>query len=107
MNYTIKWNSKPLKFIEKLPKEISARIVEKLEKITDDPFRYLEHYEGADVYKLRVGDYRMLIDVDFTNIYHVVGGISLANATSTTTGKICLCLNNPAAGATWKCATVS
>lgn len=33
MSYTIKWNSKPLKFIEKLPKEISARIVEKLEKI--------------------------------------------------------------------------
>ena len=67
MNYTIKWNSKPLKFIEKLPKEISVRIVEKLEKITDDPFRYLEHYEGADVYKLRIGDYRLLIDIDFTN----------------------------------------
>lgn len=32
MNYTIKWNSKPLKFLEKLPKEISARIVDKLEK---------------------------------------------------------------------------
>jgi len=30
-----------------------------------------------------------------------------ANVTSTTTGKLCLCLNNPAAGATWKCATVS
>ena len=30
-----------------------------------------------------------------------------ANVTSTTTGKICLCLDNPAAGATWKCASVS
>ncbi len=33
----------------------------------DDPFHYLEHYEGGDVYKLRIGDYRALIDVDFLN----------------------------------------
>ena len=30
-----------------------------------------------------------------------------ANVTSTTTGKICLCLDNPVTGATWKCAIVS
>ncbi|MEK6924670.1 MAG: hypothetical protein AABW71_00345 [Nanoarchaeota archaeon] len=29
-----------------------------------DPFRFLEHFEGED-YKLRIGDYRMLIDIDF------------------------------------------
>ncbi|MBI3050828.1 hypothetical protein HYY74_00035 [Candidatus Woesearchaeota archaeon] len=39
----------------------------KLDKVAVNPFRYLEHYEGAEVYKLRIGDYRMLIDVDFTN----------------------------------------
>jgi len=67
MTYTIKWNPKPYKFLEKLPKEITLRILDKVEKIKDDPFHYLEHYEGADVYKLRVGDYRLLIDVDFPN----------------------------------------
>ena len=67
MSYAIKWNPKPLKFLEKLPKEISKRIIEKVEGIKDDPFHYLEHYEGADVYKLRIGDYRILMDVNFTS----------------------------------------
>ena len=62
----IKWNEKPQKYLEKLPNEISLRVLEKLDKVIEDPFRYLEHYESADVYKLRIGDYRMLIDVDFT-----------------------------------------
>lgn len=67
MSYVIKWNDKPLKYLEKLPKDISLRILKKLDAVAEEPFRYLEHYEGADVYKLRIGDYRMLIDVDFTN----------------------------------------
>ena len=67
MSYAVKWNKKPLKYLEKLPKVISLRILEKLDKVTEEPFRYLEHYEGADVYKLRIGNYRMLIDVDFTS----------------------------------------
>ena len=67
MSYTVKWTPKSLKSLEKLPKEISSRILEKTEQIKDDPFHYLEHYESADVYKLRVGDYRLLLDVDFAN----------------------------------------
>ena len=67
MNFTIKWNPKPQKYLGKLPKDISIRIIEKLDKVIEDPFRYLEHYEGADVYKLRIGDYRLLIDIDFTS----------------------------------------
>ena len=67
MSYSVKWNPKPYKFLEKLPKDISLRVVVKLDEVAKDPFRYLEHYEGADVYKLRIGDYRMLIDVDFSN----------------------------------------
>ena len=35
--------------------------------ISENPFRYLEHFEGKDVYKLRIGDYRALVDVDFQN----------------------------------------
>lgn len=67
MRYLVKWNPKPLKFLEKLPKEMSVRIVNKLEIVKNDPFHYVEHYEGADVYKLRIGDYRLLIDIDFTS----------------------------------------
>lgn len=64
MSYSIKWKPKPLKFINKLPKNIALRIWNKLDKLKENPFRYLEHYEGEDVYKFRVGDYRTLISVD-------------------------------------------
>ena len=67
MSYSVEWHPKVRKFLRKLPKDISERIVLKVKEVQEDPFRYLEHYEGKDYYKLRVGDYRMLIDVDFKN----------------------------------------
>ena len=34
-----------------------------MKEVSLDPFRYLEHFEG-EPHKLRIGDYRALIDVD-------------------------------------------
>lgn len=67
MSYSIEWDPKPFKFLNKLPKEVAMRILKKLDSVKENPFRYLEHYEGEGVYKLRIGDYRMLIDIDFEN----------------------------------------
>ena len=64
MSYSIKWHPHAVKFLEKLSKENSERILKKLDVIKEDPFRFLEHYEG-DYYKLRIGDYRFLIDINF------------------------------------------
>ena len=64
MTYSVKLSKNAEKFLDKLPKNIALRILNKLEEIKDNPFHYLEHYEGES-YKLRVGDYRALIDVDF------------------------------------------
>ena len=63
MSYFIDWHPNVRKFLQKLPKEISARIVLKARDLREEPFRYLEHYEG-DYYKFRVGDYRALVDID-------------------------------------------
>ena len=52
------------RFIDKLEHDIAERIRKKLRLLTNDPFRFLEHHEGANVFKLRIGDYRALIDVD-------------------------------------------
>ena len=67
MSFSIEWDEHALKSMKKLPEKISERIFKKVESIKDDPFRYLQHYEGAKVYKLRIGDYRALLDVDFDN----------------------------------------
>ena len=65
--YSIKWNPRVIEYLEKLPEDISLRIAKKIEQIKENPFHYLEHYEGDKVYKLRIGDYRALIDVDLNN----------------------------------------
>ena len=68
MTYEVKLHPNAVRFLQKLPKEISERIKDKLrEVVRTDPFLFLEHYAGEDVYKLRIGQYRALIDVDFRN----------------------------------------
>ncbi len=64
--WEIKWKPSPLKFLESLQKDVALRILDKLEEIKENPFRYLGHYEG-EYYKLRIGDFRMLLDLDFNN----------------------------------------
>ncbi len=64
MNFSIEWGRKAFNYLRKLPKNISLRILKKLESIKGNPFHFLEHYEGEDYYKLRIGGYRALIDLD-------------------------------------------
>jgi len=64
MNFSVKVHPKVGKFLHKCEKELSERVKRKLRLLTLDPFIYLEHFEGQDVYKLRIGDYRALVDVD-------------------------------------------
>ena len=69
MIYSIQWKPKALKFLNNLPKTIALRIWNKLDEIRTDPFRYLKHFESKNIYKIRIGDYRLLIDINtMTNI---------------------------------------
>ena len=67
MTFAIRWSKKADRFLAKLPREIARRIVNKVNSIKDNPYHFLEHYEGADFYKLRVGAYRLLVDVDMAD----------------------------------------
>ena len=64
MSYSVKVDKKAQDFLDKLSQDIALRIVNKLEQIKENPFHFLEHYEG-EYYKLRIGDYRVLMDIDF------------------------------------------
>jgi len=64
MVYHIKLHPTIFKFLNKVEKGLSTRIKNKLKLLKNEPFRYLEHYEGQDVYKLRIGQYRALIDIN-------------------------------------------
>jgi len=67
MSFQVEWSPKASKNLAKLPKYLIERIFDKIDEVKEDPFRYLEHFEGQHFYKLRIGDYRALIDVDFQN----------------------------------------
>ena len=67
MSYEIQWYPKARKNFERLPRELQERVSKKLDEVSEEPFRYLGHFAHEDFYKLRIGDYRVLIDVDFEN----------------------------------------
>lgn len=64
MSYAIEIGPKAQKVMDKLPKEISLRIIKKLSDIRFNPFHFLEHLGGDNLYKLRTGDYRTLIEAN-------------------------------------------
>jgi mRNA interferase RelE/StbE len=64
MPFIVHWSEDAEEFLAKLPGQIAQRIVHKVDSIKHNPFHFLEHYEGNDFYKLRVGCYRLLVDVD-------------------------------------------
>ena len=51
--------------LRKLDRAVWDRIVRKLEKTSEDPARYLERLVAVESFKLRVGDYRVVLDVDW------------------------------------------
>ena len=63
MSYSVKWQPKVLDELEKLPKVVSKRIVRKIDSIKEEPHHFLERLVGDSGYKLRVGDYRIIIDI--------------------------------------------
>jgi len=71
--YELKFDKSAVDFLNKLEKDIKERIWNKLQQCKENPFHFLEHLEDIEGYKLRVGDYRIIIDVDKTNqILHIL-----------------------------------
>ncbi|MCS4541076.1 MAG: type II toxin-antitoxin system RelE/ParE family toxin [Euryarchaeota archaeon] len=63
MTYAIKWSPRAVKELRKLPRDVAVRIVKKVDSLKEGPMRFLEGLSGDPGFKLRVGDYRALVDV--------------------------------------------
>ena len=64
MTYTFNWSKQSEKFLDKLPPELAKRIVIKVNLMKDNPFHFVEHFDGENYFKIRIGDYRVLLDID-------------------------------------------
>ena len=71
--YELKFDKQAIYFLNKLEEDIKERIWNKLQQCKLNPFHFLEHLEDIGGFKLRVGDYRVIVDVDRTNnILHIL-----------------------------------
>jgi len=70
--FEIVFSDKALKQLSKLEKPLQERIINSLERIRIRPEAYLTKLVGDSAYKLRVGDYRVLIDLDKTKLLILV-----------------------------------
>ena len=63
MAYTVIWTEKALKNLKPLPKKTAARIVAAVEKSRDSPLNHVQQLRGSPYFKLRVRNYRVILDI--------------------------------------------
>ncbi|MDE1871416.1 MAG: type II toxin-antitoxin system RelE/ParE family toxin [Candidatus Micrarchaeota archaeon] len=63
MSYVIKLSDTAKENLGSIDRRTAARISRKLEGIKDDPFRFVKRLKGMPLFSLRIGDYRVIMDI--------------------------------------------
>ena len=61
--YSIQIEKNAEDFLKKLQKRDAEIILNKIYSIRENPYRFLKRLQGEKVWRLRVGDYRVIVDV--------------------------------------------
>lgn len=61
--YQIQLTETSKRFIQKLDKKDSEILLNNIYQIRENPFRYLKKLQGDKLWRLRVADYRAIVDV--------------------------------------------
>lgn len=64
MSYTLIFDERALDFLKGLEKGLRERIYSKLEDSKENPHHFFTRLSGREDYKLRVGDYRVVADIN-------------------------------------------
>jgi len=72
MTYEILFSDKALKQLKKMERHIQERIIAAMERVRIKPEKYVTKLVGDPGYKLRVGDYRIIMDIDSKNLQVLV-----------------------------------
>lgn len=72
MTYDIIFSDKALKQLKKLDRSSQKRIIATLERIRIRPETYVTKLVGDSGYRLRIGDYRVLMDIDNKELHILV-----------------------------------
>jgi len=63
MAFDIIWSDSARRQLKKLERTVARRIFEKVGELREDPPRYIQKLVNSPYYRLRVGDYRVILDV--------------------------------------------
>ncbi len=66
--YELIFDPEAVNFLEKLPKELRQRIFNKIISTKENPFHFFERLTARADYKLRIGDYRVIADINSKRI---------------------------------------
>lgn len=61
--YSIQIEKNAENFLKKLQKKEVEIILNKIYSIRENPFRFLKRLQGEKLWRLRAGDYRVIVDV--------------------------------------------
>ncbi|MGB9003015.1 MAG: type II toxin-antitoxin system RelE/ParE family toxin [Nitrosotalea sp.] len=72
MAYNILVTETAKRQLAKIDRQAAKRIDKKLCEISHDPFLYVSRLAGLEIYKIRVGDYRVLMSIQKDRLIIVV-----------------------------------
>jgi len=64
MKYDVKWTETSLGQLKKLDKVMTERIIDKVEKTSKNPFKFVKKLKEFNLFRLRVGDYRVIMNIE-------------------------------------------
>ena len=63
-DFEVEYSEESLFQLRGLDIPVSKRIIQKIESTRSDPHRFFVRLVGRTEYKLRVGDYRVIVDIE-------------------------------------------
>ncbi len=62
--YEVIFDPEAIDFLEKIEKQLAKRIWDKIMSTKENPHHFFERLAERQDYKLRIGDYRVIADID-------------------------------------------
>lgn len=66
-NFSVEYSSEAFSQLKDLDKTVAKRIIKKVAGAIEDPRHFFKRLTGRPEYKLRIGDYGLIADVDEVN----------------------------------------
>jgi mRNA interferase RelE/StbE len=65
MPFAVEFTPRAARLARKLPIDLQRRLRAKLEEVAADPASVVQRLTAVKAYKVRVGDYRLILDIDW------------------------------------------